>query len=93
MLLHIVVVVVVVEEACSTFGHTDIASCRIPHARTTPPISPPTTTTCHCLLQMEKWRRLSAMPDVRAILGVHWALWFTTSGSQFTLMPILASGE
>mmetsp|Transcript_5926 Transcript_5926/g.14268 ORF Transcript_5926/g.14268 Transcript_5926/m.14268 type:complete len:402 (-) Transcript_5926:769-1974(-) len=41
--------------------------------------------------QMKKWRKLSAMPDVRAILGVHWALWFTTSGSQFTLMPIMAS--
>lgn len=41
--------------------------------------------------QVEKWRKLSSMPDVRAILGVHWALWFTTSGSQFTLMPIMAS--
>ena len=38
---------------------------------------------------MKAWRRLAADDTVRVILTTHLCYWFTISGSQFTLMPIL----
>jgi len=40
---------------------------------------------------LRKWKHLFSEPGVRVILFSHLAYWTTLSGSQFTLMPLLAS--
>jgi MFS family permease len=42
---------------------------------------------------MATWKRLIKDKNVRVILLSHLAHWCTISGSQFTLMPLLASQE
>ena len=42
---------------------------------------------------LHTWRRLSTNTTVQCILATHLCYWGTISGSQFTLMPIMASQE
>lgn len=42
---------------------------------------------------LKVWRRLTENRNVRLIMSSHLAYWFTLGGSQFTLMPLLASQE
>jgi len=39
------------------------------------------------------WRRLATDPGLRPVLLAHLAYWMTLSGSQFTLLPLLASQQ